>query len=125
MLTLFACWLSLFRIKRFDQAYIVFTSLSLSLWFNVDSCQLIQCVLSMILDHLLICILKNMKSMLNLSVFNYVDEIMQECPIGTYKNVSGSDRSLCVKCPSHELPHRALYIAIRGMFSLYYGYVVI
>nr|XP_009607679.1 uncharacterized protein LOC104101859 isoform X2 [Nicotiana tomentosiformis] len=38
----------------------------------------------------------------------------QECPIGTYKNVSGSDRSLCVKCPSHELPHRALYIAIRG-----------
>ncbi|XP_059318529.1 uncharacterized protein LOC132068810 isoform X2 [Lycium ferocissimum] len=38
----------------------------------------------------------------------------QECPIGTYKNVSGSDRSLCAKCPSHELPHRAVYIAIRG-----------
>ncbi|XP_010321128.2 uncharacterized protein [Solanum lycopersicum] len=38
----------------------------------------------------------------------------QECPIGTYKNVSGSDRSLCAKCPSHELPHRALYIPTRG-----------
>lgn len=43
---------------------------------------------------------------------------MQECPIGTYKNVSGSDRSLCAKCPSHELPHRALYIPTRGTFSL-------
>ncbi|CAN4084720.1 unnamed protein product [Withania somnifera] len=38
----------------------------------------------------------------------------QECPIGTYKNVSGSDRSLCSRCPSHELPHRAVYVAIRG-----------
>lgn len=45
---------------------------------------------------------------------------MQECPVGTYKNVSGSDRSLCAKCPSHELPHRALHISIRGMFSLYF-----
>lgn len=53
-------------------------------------------------------------------MIKYVDEITQECPIGTYKNVSGSDRSLCAKCPSHELPHRAEYISIRGTSSLYY-----
>ncbi|GMQ06267.1 hypothetical protein CsSME_00050919 [Camellia sinensis var. sinensis] len=38
----------------------------------------------------------------------------QECPVGTYKNVSGSDRALCRKCPSHELSHRAIYVAVRG-----------
>ncbi|KAL6984707.1 hypothetical protein U1Q18_018089 [Sarracenia purpurea var. burkii] len=38
----------------------------------------------------------------------------QECPIGTFKNVSGSDRALCRDCPSHELPHRAVYVSIRG-----------
>ncbi|CAH9098571.1 unnamed protein product [Cuscuta europaea] len=38
----------------------------------------------------------------------------QECPIGTYKNESGSDRSLCRKCESHELPHRAVYVLVRG-----------
>ncbi|KAI5383166.1 uncharacterized protein LOC127108398 [Lathyrus oleraceus] len=38
----------------------------------------------------------------------------EECPVGTYKNVSGSDRALCHSCPSHELPHRALYISVRG-----------
>ncbi|XP_057959544.1 uncharacterized protein LOC131152008 [Malania oleifera] len=37
-----------------------------------------------------------------------------ECPAGTYKNVSGSDRILCHLCPAHELPHRAVYIAVRG-----------
>ncbi|KAK8550435.1 hypothetical protein V6N12_039144 [Hibiscus sabdariffa] len=37
-----------------------------------------------------------------------------ECPIGTYKNVSGSDRALCHRCPASELPHRAIYIPVRG-----------
>ncbi|KDO55898.1 uncharacterized protein LOC102608613 isoform X1 [Citrus sinensis] len=38
----------------------------------------------------------------------------EECPVGTFKNVSGSDRALCRNCSSNELPHRALYIPIRG-----------
>ncbi|KAJ3694104.1 hypothetical protein LUZ60_009584 [Juncus effusus] len=38
----------------------------------------------------------------------------KECPLGTYKNVTGSDESLCYACPSNELPHRATYISIRG-----------
>ncbi|KAA8521316.1 hypothetical protein F0562_011989 [Nyssa sinensis] len=38
----------------------------------------------------------------------------EECPAGTYKNVTGSDRALCHQCPAHELPHRAVYIAVRG-----------
>nr|GMC58868.1 uncharacterized protein LOC109186463 isoform X3 [Ipomoea batatas] len=38
----------------------------------------------------------------------------QECPLGTYKNVSGADRALCRKCESHYLPHRAVYVAVRG-----------
>ncbi|XP_039044220.1 uncharacterized protein LOC120183614 isoform X2 [Hibiscus syriacus] len=37
-----------------------------------------------------------------------------ECPVGTYKNVSGSDSSLCRPCPASELPHRAIYAAVRG-----------
>lgn len=41
----------------------------------------------------------------------------EECPTGTYKNVTGSDRSLCRRCPSHELPRRAYYITIRGGIS--------
>ncbi|XP_061371138.1 uncharacterized protein LOC133313747 isoform X2 [Gastrolobium bilobum] len=38
----------------------------------------------------------------------------EECPVGTYKNVSGSDRALCHDCPPHVLPHRAIYISVRG-----------
>ncbi|KAK2446301.1 glycine-rich protein [Trifolium repens] len=38
----------------------------------------------------------------------------EECPAGTYKNVTGSDRSLCQVCPVRELPHRAVYISVRG-----------
>ncbi|KAJ9701901.1 hypothetical protein PVL29_003914 [Vitis rotundifolia] len=38
----------------------------------------------------------------------------EECPAGTYKNVTGSDRSLCRHCPYHELPRRAIYISVRG-----------
>ncbi|XP_073150662.1 uncharacterized protein [Henckelia pumila] len=38
----------------------------------------------------------------------------QECPLGTYKNLTGSSRDLCRDCPFHELPHRATYISVRG-----------
>ncbi|GFS43868.1 hypothetical protein Acr_00g0087450 [Actinidia rufa] len=38
----------------------------------------------------------------------------QECPVGTFKNVSGSARALCRDCPSHDLPHRAVYVSTRG-----------
>ncbi|KAF3651267.1 putative transcription repressor MYB6-like [Capsicum annuum] len=37
-----------------------------------------------------------------------------ECPLGTFKNVTGSDRALCNSCPNDELPHRAVYISVRG-----------
>ncbi|KAL3330314.1 hypothetical protein AABB24_034257 [Solanum stoloniferum] len=37
-----------------------------------------------------------------------------ECPLGTFKNVTGSDRALCISCPNDELPHRAVYISVRG-----------
>lgn len=40
---------------------------------------------------------------------------LQECPLGTFKNVTGSDRALCNSCPNDELPHRAVYISVRGM----------
>ena len=39
---------------------------------------------------------------------------IQECPSGTYKNITGSSKSLCSPCPPNELPHRAVYISIRG-----------
>ncbi|XP_020244404.1 uncharacterized protein LOC109822590 isoform X2 [Asparagus officinalis] len=38
----------------------------------------------------------------------------EECPLGSFKNVSGSDDSLCHPCPSDDLPHRAIYITVRG-----------
>ncbi|XP_047328542.1 uncharacterized protein LOC124931992 [Impatiens glandulifera] len=38
----------------------------------------------------------------------------EECPAGTYKNVTGSDTSLCLQCPAYELPIRAIYISVRG-----------
>eukprot|EP00257_Ricinus_communis_P015247 XP_015573122.1 uncharacterized protein LOC8275643 [Ricinus communis] len=38
----------------------------------------------------------------------------EECPAGTFKNVTGSERSLCHPCPANELPHRAVYVAVRG-----------
>ncbi|XP_077212654.1 uncharacterized protein LOC143847765 isoform X1 [Tasmannia lanceolata] len=38
----------------------------------------------------------------------------EECPTGTFKNVSGSDKALCRQCPPLELPHRAIYIYLRG-----------
>ncbi|KAM7493377.1 hypothetical protein LguiB_027986 [Lonicera macranthoides] len=41
----------------------------------------------------------------------------EECPSGTYKNVTGSDRSLCYQCPADDLPHRAVYVTVRGGIS--------
>ncbi|OEL17997.1 hypothetical protein BAE44_0020981 [Dichanthelium oligosanthes] len=38
----------------------------------------------------------------------------KECPSGTYKNITGSSKSLCSPCPPNELPHRAVYISVRG-----------
>ncbi|XP_058073877.1 uncharacterized protein LOC131222728 isoform X2 [Magnolia sinica] len=38
----------------------------------------------------------------------------EECPAGTFKNVSGSDGALCLQCPPDQLPHRATFINIRG-----------
>ncbi|CAO2818012.1 unnamed protein product [Amaranthus hypochondriacus] len=38
----------------------------------------------------------------------------KECPPGTYKNVTGSDESLCKHCPPLELPRRAVYLSVRG-----------
>ncbi|KAL1808836.1 hypothetical protein ACET3Z_025826 [Daucus carota] len=38
----------------------------------------------------------------------------QECPRGTFKNVTGSDKAHCLECPPTELPRRAKYVAVRG-----------
>lgn len=43
---------------------------------------------------------------------------LQECPLGTFKNATGSDRALCTKCPSHELPNRGIYVSVRGVVLL-------
>ncbi|KAJ7530030.1 hypothetical protein O6H91_15G075800 [Diphasiastrum complanatum] len=37
-----------------------------------------------------------------------------ECPIGTYKNESGSDVLLCKHCSRPKLPQRAAYVYVRG-----------
>ena len=41
----------------------------------------------------------------------------QECPIGTYKNVEGSDAHLCTPCSLDLLPNRANFIYVRGIFD--------
>ncbi|KAL7602506.1 hypothetical protein Lser_V15G25631 [Lactuca serriola] len=41
----------------------------------------------------------------------------EECPLGTYKNVSGSERDLCYDCPALEFPHRAIFTPVRGGVS--------
>ncbi|GMJ12451.1 hypothetical protein like AT5G47020 [Hibiscus trionum] len=38
----------------------------------------------------------------------------RECPIGTYKDVDGSDEDLCTPCPLELLPNRANFIHVRG-----------
>lgn len=42
----------------------------------------------------------------------------QECPVGTYKNVEGSDASLCTPCSLDLLPNRANFIYVRGIFDV-------
>lgn len=37
-----------------------------------------------------------------------------ECPVGTYKDVDGSDAALCLPCSPKELPYRAEHIYVRG-----------
>ncbi|XP_056865906.1 uncharacterized protein LOC130511961 [Raphanus sativus] len=38
----------------------------------------------------------------------------EECPAGTYKNVTGSDEALCHLCPARDIPRRAVYVTVRG-----------
>ncbi|VFQ84696.1 unnamed protein product [Cuscuta campestris] len=38
----------------------------------------------------------------------------EPCPLGTFKNVIGSDGDLCTSCPKDALPNRGVYVAIRG-----------
>ncbi|PPR84335.1 hypothetical protein GOBAR_AA36379 [Gossypium barbadense] len=38
----------------------------------------------------------------------------RECPIGTYKDIDGSDEDLCTPCPLELLPNRANFIYVRG-----------
>ncbi|CAM6085481.1 unnamed protein product [Calypogeia fissa] len=38
----------------------------------------------------------------------------EECPVGTYKNVTGSDSSLCKPCTLSDRPRRAVFIYVRG-----------
>ncbi|KAH9607077.1 hypothetical protein KSS87_005006 [Heliosperma pusillum] len=40
---------------------------------------------------------------------------IQECPVGTYKDVDGSDEHLCIPCPLELLPQRAELIYMRGL----------
>ncbi|CAI9095531.1 OLC1v1031512C1 [Oldenlandia corymbosa var. corymbosa] len=37
-----------------------------------------------------------------------------ECPVGTFKNVVGSDANLCTPCSFEQLPSRAFYVYVRG-----------
>ncbi|AES71158.2 hypothetical protein MTR_3g070750 [Medicago truncatula] len=46
--------------------------------------------------------------------FHIISDTDQDLVTGTYKNVTGSDRSLCQVCPVRELPCRAVYISVRG-----------
>nr|GME14715.1 uncharacterized protein LOC109179865 [Ipomoea batatas] len=38
----------------------------------------------------------------------------EPCPLGTFKNATGSDEDLCISCPADDLPNRAVYVSIRG-----------
>ncbi|XP_047941636.1 uncharacterized protein LOC125188681 isoform X1 [Salvia hispanica] len=37
-----------------------------------------------------------------------------ECPVGTYKDLEGSDPSLCKTCSLEQLPTRAMFVYVRG-----------
>lgn len=38
----------------------------------------------------------------------------EECPVGTYKDVEGSDDDLCIPCSLENLPRRAYFVHVRG-----------
>ncbi|XP_071706226.1 uncharacterized protein [Rutidosis leptorrhynchoides] len=40
-----------------------------------------------------------------------------ECPVGTFKDVEGSDDDLCIPCSLEKLPRRAAFIHVRGGVS--------
>ncbi|CAI5977244.1 unnamed protein product [Closterium sp. NIES-65] len=40
--------------------------------------------------------------------------LCEECPVGTFKSQSGSDPSLCLRCPLDLLPHHAEFTYKRG-----------
>lgn len=56
----------------------------------------------------------------NCRIFDVFPDAMhfQECPVGTYKDVEGSDASLCTPCSVEYLPSRASFVYVRGMFVL-------
>ncbi|KAL4590948.1 hypothetical protein LXL04_003895 [Taraxacum kok-saghyz] len=41
----------------------------------------------------------------------------EECPVGTYKDVEGSDDDLCSPCSLEKLPRRAYFVHVRGGVS--------
>ncbi|KAB1202689.1 hypothetical protein CJ030_MR8G012641 [Morella rubra] len=43
--------------------------------------------------------------------------MLKECPVGTYKDVEGSDEHLCTPCSLDLLPNRANFIYVRGGVS--------
>ncbi|CAI7908790.1 unnamed protein product [Closterium sp. NIES-53] len=43
--------------------------------------------------------------------------LCEECPVGTFKTQSGSDPSLCLRCPLDLLPHHAEFTYKRGMYN--------
>lgn len=49
-----------------------------------------------------------------LQPFTCFINLLQECPAGTYKNVTGSDEALCHLCPARDIPRRAVYVTVRG-----------
>lgn len=52
-----------------------------------------------------------------LTTRGFVD-VSQECPVGTYKNETGSDNSLCKPCSMSARPRRATFIYVRGLCTL-------
>lgn len=41
----------------------------------------------------------------------------EECPVGTFKDVEGSDDDLCTPCSLEKLPRRAYFVHVRGGVS--------
>ena len=49
----------------------------------------------------------------------------QECPVGTYKNVDGSDARLCTPCSVDLLPRRAEFIYVRGTLMIVILFLIV